>query len=217
MRWLATGLMFLNMQVFAQNAKDGLKKIKSGKEVKTKESVEVKKIDTAKSEIIWKGKHVSDMIGGGHQGNVKIKSGEVKMDKNTITGGELIVDLTTINDQDLTDADKKGKLEGHLKSPDFFDVAKYPTAKLVLLPSPLAVGGTTNFKGKLTIRDKTENVVVPLTVTTVNGVSTAKGELKINRIKFGVKYASQSLDIKLLKDKAIDDEIILDLNIVTAS
>src|SRR6218665_270918 len=52
------------------------------------------------------------------------------IDSTTLTGGSFIIDINSLNNLDLAnDAKQKGGLEGHLKSADFFDVAKFPTAK----------------------------------------------------------------------------------------
>ena len=40
--------------------------------------------------------------------------------------------MTTIRNLDVESPEYKAKLENHLKSADFFEVAKYPTAKFVI-------------------------------------------------------------------------------------
>ena len=41
-----------------------------------------------------------------------------------------IIDMSTITNTDLEDAEYNAKLVNHLKSDDFFGVEKFPTAKL---------------------------------------------------------------------------------------
>ena len=53
------------------------------------------------------------------------------IEKNNIVSGEFIVDMTSISCEDLSGSGK-AKLEGHLKSEDFFDVKNFKTAKLVV-------------------------------------------------------------------------------------
>ena len=191
MRWLTLSLMFLSVQGFA--AVD-------------------KKIDTAKSEVKWAGKHVKIIPGDGHFGIVKIKSGSIKMEKDNVVGGEIIIDLNSIEDLDLKTPKDKAKLEGHLKSPDFFSVEKFPTAKLVIVSASPVIAGKSTVTGKLTIRDKTEVVTFP--VTTSNAGMSASGKLTFDRTKFGAEYGSL---LSLPMDKAIANDIVLDFNIVLKS
>src|SRR5690554_306378 len=84
---------------------------------------EGKKAETAQSELVWTGAKVS----GKHHGTVDIKSGQLIVDNGAITGGNFVLDMNTINTQDL-EGEWKEKLDGHLKADDFFDVANHPEA-----------------------------------------------------------------------------------------
>src|SRR5512133_3033197 len=95
------------------------------------------KADATATVINWKGKK----IGGEHTGTINLKEGWLTVDKKAITGGEFIVDMTTIKDLDIKDEKMRGNLEGHLKSDDFFGVEKYPVAKLVITGSTPGVDG----------------------------------------------------------------------------
>src|SRR6218665_1116910 len=67
---------------------------------------------------------------GSHTGTFKVTEGSLLANNNALTGGSFIIDINSLNNLDLAnDAKQKGGLEGHLKSADFFDVAKFPTAK----------------------------------------------------------------------------------------
>ena len=85
-----------------------------------------KAIDAAASNIHWLGKKVT----GQHEGNISLKSGRLTFDIGTVTGGDFIVDMTSMTCTDL-EGKYAGKLIGHLSSDDFFGVATHPEAKLV--------------------------------------------------------------------------------------
>ncbi|ANW95439.1 lipid-binding protein [Wenyingzhuangia fucanilytica] len=161
-------------------------------------AVEKDPIKVEKSTIEWVGKKVT----GQHNGTILFKEGEVKLKKGALVGGTFVVDMNTINVTDL-EGEYKGKLEGHLKSDDFFGVDKFPEATFVIT----SVEGTV-VKGDLTIKGHTEKE--SFTLVTKN--NTISGTVVIDRTKFGIRYGSNSF-FDNLKDKAIHDEFELTVNI----
>ena len=89
--------------------------------------VETYTADLAKSKITWKGYKVT----GEHYGSVSLKNGDLKYEDGKLVGGSFVIDMPTIKVEDLQ-GEYAGKLEGHLKSDDFFGVKNYPTAKFVI-------------------------------------------------------------------------------------
>ena len=166
---------------------------------------EIKKdIKIANSKVVWKGYKV----GGSHEGNIAIKSGYLNFDDNsTLIGGNFVMDMTTITVTDLTGGGKK-KLEGHLKSDDFFGSEKFSTATLNFTEVKATGKNSYQVTGDITIKGKTDTVSL---VVSVYG-SKANVTLKIDRTKFDVRYGSTSF-FDDLKNKAIYDEfdIIADL------
>ena len=63
---------------------------------------------------------------GAHTGTFLVKEGVLSVKDGNITAGNFIIDITSLTDKDQVDTVKKAQLEGHLKSPDFFDAAKFP-------------------------------------------------------------------------------------------
>ena len=102
----------------------------SAKTAEVSESQQVSKLTgttyviDSTSKLTWKGSKPT----GTHTGTFNL-SGELTVDGKNITAGTFTIDVASLVNQDLTEKDGKSKLEGHLKSPDFFDVQKYPTAK----------------------------------------------------------------------------------------
>ena len=85
------------------------------------------KVEVKDSNIEWEGEKVT----GSHEGTIELKDGYFTMENGELKGGEFVMDMTSITVTDLEGEDK-GKLEGHLKSDDFFGVNNHPTAKLVI-------------------------------------------------------------------------------------
>lgn len=158
------------------------------------------KVNAAKSEITWLGKKVT----GEHSGTISLKSGELNVDDKAIVGGQFVVDMTSIKNTDLTDAEWNGKLVGHLKSDDFFGVEKHPEAKLVITKKAAFNGNKATVTGDLTIKGKTNPVTFEVTKTG----NTYKAEITVDRSKYDVRYGSKSF-FDNLGDKVIADEFYL--------
>ncbi|WP_178983766.1 YceI family protein [Winogradskyella helgolandensis] len=159
-----------------------------------------KTVNIEESSVIWNGYKV----GGEHTGTIALKSGTLAFDGANLTGGNFTIDMTTINTTDLK-GEYKGKLDGHLKSDDFFGVEEFPTATLKIT-SVTGKDGNFNVKADITIKGKTEAISFPMLIKD----NTATANLKIDRTKHNITYKSPSL-LETLKDKAIYDEF--DLNV----
>ena len=77
------------------------------------------------SSLIWEG---SKIIGGKHVGTLAIKESSLYFDGAKLVGGSFVMDMASIKNTDLDEGSAK-KLEGHLKSEDFFGVSNYPTSR----------------------------------------------------------------------------------------
>jgi polyisoprenoid-binding protein YceI len=161
--------------------------------------VEEKIIETAKSTVTWKGYKVT----GSHHGTVALKSGKLEFEGDQLSGGHFVVDMTTIVSNDLT-GEYKGKLEGHLKSDDFFGVENHPEASLKI--TGVEASGKNSYKvtADLTIKGKTNPITFDMSVYG----NKANATLKIDRSKYDVKYGSGSF-FDNLGDKTIYDEFDL--------
>ncbi|WP_299396942.1 YceI family protein [uncultured Gelidibacter sp.] len=163
-----------------------------------------KKVDVVNSEITWVGRKVT----GQHDGTITLKEGALKFDdKNELTGGTFVIDMTTLTVKDL-EGEYKAKLEGHLKSDDFFGVDNHKTSKFVITKVE-GKAGKYKVTGDLTIK----GITFPNTFNmTVNENNTATAKLKVDRTKYDIKYGSTSF-FDGLADKAIYDEFDLNVNL----
>ena len=125
----------------------------------TDDKGETKEIKTDKSTVTWKGYKVT----GSHYGSVSLKSGNLVFTEGKLTGGEFVMDMSTIVTDDLT-GEYKGKLEGHLKSDDFFGVEKFPTASLVFTKVKSTGKNSYEVSGDLTVKGKTEPINFDLSI-----------------------------------------------------
>jgi polyisoprenoid-binding protein YceI len=171
--------------------------------VSTIATAQSKKIDVKKSSIHWVGKKVT----GQHEGTVAFKEGSLFFKGKKLTGGNFIVDMTSLTSTDLT-GDYLGKLNGHLKSEDFFGTEKYPTSKLIFKTIADKGNGVYTVTADLTIKDVTAPVKFDITVKG----NTATTTLKIDRTKYGIKYGSGSF-FDNLGDKTINDEFELTVSL----
>lgn len=182
-----------------------------GKKADTAEAAEVGEVvgatytaDTEESELVWNGKKVS----GEHFGTVDLKSGHIVVAENEVVGGEFVFDLNTINTTDL-EGEWKDKLDGHLKSDDFFDVANHPEATLVV--TEVKAGDTDGelvVAANLTIRGTTKNITFDAQVEELTETSVkVTADFNIVREDWGINYTGA-------QDDLISKEINFKVNIV---
>ena len=126
-----------------------------------------------------------------------------------IVSGEFNIDMNSINCKDLTDESWNQKLVGHLKSDDFFGVAKFPTAKLVINESQAFNKDEAVVTGKLTIKGITH----PLTFTAKRNGNTYESTITIDRSKYDIRYGSGKF-FDNLGDNMIYDEFTLEVKLV---
>jgi polyisoprenoid-binding protein YceI len=155
------------------------------------------KIDSTTT-ISWLG----SKPGGKHEGTFKITEGNLTVKDSSISGGSFSIDMNSLNNVDMAaDAENKAKLEGHLKSPDFFDAAKYPTAKFEITavepfvavtdsssPKTLIEGATHIIKGNLTLKDSTKNISFPAKILVSGNTASANANFNIDRTLWGINY-----------------------------
>ncbi|RTY82418.1 YceI family protein [Flavobacterium sp. LS1P28] len=163
-------------------------------------TAQTKKVDVAKSTINWTGKKVT----GQHEGTINLKDGALVFKGKKLVGGTFNVDMTSLLATDLKAGQGKEKLEGHLKSEDFFGTEKFSTATLVFKKLVTKAPNVYTVTGDLTIKGITKPVTFDLTTT----ANTASSTVIIDRTKYDIKYGSGSF-FDNLGDKAISDEFTL--------
>jgi len=166
-------------------------------------NAQTSKIDISKSSIHWIGKKIT----GEHEGSIKFKDGSIVFKNKKLAGGSFTVDMTSLSNTDQTGSSKQ-KLEGHLKSEDFFSTATFTTSTLVFKSIASKGNNTYLVTGDLTIKGNTNSIQFDLAVI---GKNKATATLHINRTKYDIKYGSGSY-FDDLGDKTIYDDF--ELNVV---
>ncbi len=165
-------------------------------------------IDSAHSETGFAVKHLVVSTVRGHFGKT---TGTIKLDEQDITKSsvEATIDATTI-DTRVPDRDT------HLKSPDFFDVAKYPTITFTSTKVEKPEKGALKVTGNLTLHGTTKPVTLDVVYT--DAIKGPKGDLrrgfsattKINRKDFGLHW-SKSVEA----GPVVGDQVTIQIDLET--
>jgi polyisoprenoid-binding protein YceI len=183
---------------------------KSSKETTTQEEQEVAEkkgeivaVNLETSKVDWKAFHKGGFAP--RWGTLSLKSGEVSVEGEELTAGDFVIDMKSIkvDPASVTEKDKKySELEAHLKSADFFDVEKNPTAdfKITKVTSldPAAKnaieGANKTVSGNLTLKGKALNVSFPAKVVIVDGVLTLQAKFTVDRTAWNIKFGASEAD-----------------------
>jgi polyisoprenoid-binding protein YceI len=165
-------------------------------------------IDVTTSSLTWRGENV---VGKKHQGAILVKRGNVNISGGEIKGGEIVIDMNTLTDTDLTGNDK-AKLEGHLKSADFFDTAKHGEAIYTIISGTKKNAINYNITGKLTIKGIAHDLNCTLVVAPNGEGINVGGGFVFDRSQFDVRFGSDKF-FDNLGDNLIKDEVIMTVNL----
>lgn len=156
-------------------------------------------IDTQTSKVEWVGSKVT----GKHEGGFKQFQGAISLVDNDPEKSSVNVEIGM--DSLFTDTEK---LSGHLKSGDFFDVAKFPKASFASssIKKNTGAGPSHTVTGNLTLHGVTKSITFPATVKTSPTGVDVDAEFSINRKDFGIVYAGKPDDL-------IRDDVVIKLAI----
>jgi len=171
------------------------------------------KVDTNESKIEW----VATKVSGYHTGTVNVKSGELNVQDGKVTGGNFVLDMTSIVVSGPPGSQEKSnnKLQGHLKSPDFFEVSVHPEATFAItgiIPFSGTVKDTTDprqesiskykvanpthtVSGNLTIKGITKNIEFPASIVVSNNSANAIAKFNVDRREWNVVYPGKPDDL----------------------
>ena len=161
--------------------------------------------NTFESNIRWYGEEIT---GKTHFGNLSFKEAQIEIQDGVINGGKFVVDMNTLSVEDLSGGAKL-KLEGHLKSDDFFSVKNNPQATLKITQKAKVNGETQTLYGDLIIK----GIKKPIDCTIIFGDNkTAVAKMTFDRSKYNVRFRSGSF-FENLGDKLILDDIRMEVSL----
>jgi len=167
-------------------------------------------VDTAASKVEWYG---SKPIGASESGTVNIAEGQMNFTGDQLVDGTIIIDMSSI----ATTSQSGGMAEqliGHLSSDDFFGVATYPTAQLVLKSAePTGTENQYLVKGDLTIKETTKEIEFTTDVIVADDTLTGTAKIVVNRADFDVRYNSAAF-FSGLGDNLISDDMEMTVTLV---
>jgi polyisoprenoid-binding protein YceI len=145
-------------------------------------------VNAKNSKVDFTGSKKSDY----HTGFFPIKSGSVQVDGGKLVGGSFVIDVAGLK---VTDERGGEKLQGHLSSGDFFDIAKFGEATFKITSVKYTSGDKALITGDLKIKD----ISAPITFTASIRNADDKGFfaeafLPFDRTLFGIKYGVGMVD-----------------------
>ena len=133
--------------------------------------VEHYELNPERSNVIWQA--------GNHHGVIKFTDGYIEMKNSVLVKGICIIDMTTLKNIDILNKDLSKMLDDHLKSGHYFNVEKYPEAKLEVKNSTNIEISPVMVTGILTIK----NVKRKITFEVVRYDHHFEGEVKVDRVE----------------------------------
>jgi len=185
-------------------------KTREAQEIVNVEGAKIYEVSTAASKMEWIGTKLSTY----HHGEVAIKDGELLVDHGTISGGSFVINMTSIVAHDKGEEGVNDRLTGHLLSPDFFDVAKYPEAMFEITgirsytadalsteegAEEISEYRVTNpnyiISGNLKIKDITKNIEFPARIEMSDSELAATAKFNIDRKLWNITYPGMPDDM----------------------
>ncbi len=176
-------------------------------------------VDVASSVIKWRATHKGGMAP--RFGTINVTNGTISVDNGKVTGGSFTVDMNSlkVDSASVTEAGKKATdLEGHLKTADFFDVAKHPAAKFEITSvvpfdaatdKSLLEGANYKVGGNLTIKDSVVNIIFPAKIAVTETGVDVQAKFNVDRTSWGLNLGAEGDPANWM----ISKEFELDINL----
>jgi len=137
---------------------------------------------------------VGSKVTRSHNGGFKNFAGKINVASGKVAGTpefKIAMQSTWADDQ---------RLERHLKSPDFFDVATYPVTTFTVTGIE-AAGAQQKVTGNLNLHGVSKSISFPADLRVADDSVTIKAEFAINRRDFNINYPGMPND--LIRDNVV--------------
>lgn len=158
-------------------------------------------IDTTITTVDWRATHKGGLAP--RFGTISVNDGTLSVENGAVIAGNFVVNVggLKVDATSVTEPDKKAAdLENHLKSADFFDVAKHPVVKFEITKvapydstrqKSLLPEATNLISGNLTLKDSTLNITFPAQISFEGDQITARAKFIIDRSAWGIHYKTE--------------------------
>lgn len=167
------------------------------------------------STIFWRGTHA---IGNsGHEGTLRFSSGMLTQSADgKITGGSFVIDMSSIKNTDEEDERGRKNIEEHLKSNDFFDVKKFPTATFTIVKiAPTMLPNKYAVTGDLLMKGISNRIVFTALINQNKEAISVKADHTLIRTLWGITYKSQgTFDFGNLKNDLISNAVPIKMELL---
>jgi polyisoprenoid-binding protein YceI len=143
---------------------------------------------------------VGSKVTGSHTGGFNKFTGELRVANGKLSpsGNKVVIDTTSLFSEN-------DRLTGHLKSPDFFNVAQMPTA--IFETTAITAQATNSLvTGNLTLHGVTKQISFPADIKVSEAAVEVGAEFFINRFDFNIQYPGKANDL-------IRKEVVLKLKV----
>lgn len=176
---------------------------------KTSEMAVSYNVDVEQSKINW----IGSKPAGQHYGIVSLSESNLVVNDGQLVGGNVVIDMTTIEAQDLEGQDKKD-LENHLmgysngKEDHFFNATIYPEATFEITGME-TVEDQAMLSGNLTLKETSKNITFQVLVSmneADKSIVITSDDVVLDRTEWGIKFMSKSF-IENLGDNFVNDDM----------
>jgi len=147
----------------------------------------------------------------GHQGTLKLVSGNVVIKEGRIQGGNFVINMNSVHVTDMPPDDGGKDLEEHLRGTDFLSTGDHPKGFFTVLHAEKK-DAKIIITGSLTLKGISNTITFPAVITETKTGIVVKSELTVNRTLWGINY--QSGIIGAIKDEAIADDMNITLDFI---
>jgi polyisoprenoid-binding protein YceI len=160
------------------------------------------------SSVIWR---ASKVTGAGHHGTLEIEYCSMSIGEGALSG-DIVFNMTKLENSDLDDEKLKSELETHLKSADFLDVIQFPKAKASFYTKEIDENGKWKGIVDVSIHGVESQLEVEGAVRKEGEVFVLESAFTFDRTEFGIVYNSGNF-FKDLGDNVINDEVEVEMEL----